>query len=147
MMTHNSTAVASLKQTILALLLLFVLPPITNAEVLTAEIAQSLIDENGHAEIPNTYTSIGYYAFENATSLTSIVIPDSVTSIVNGAFYGAASLQSIVIPDSVTAIGESAAGRPPSQIKRHGTLFYVNLQEPCLSVTPLPVSFGIGHGS
>ena len=64
MVAHNSTAVASLKQTIFALLLLFVLPPITNAEVLTAEIAQSLIDENGHAEIPNTYTSI-----DNAVAL------------------------------------------------------------------------------
>ena len=86
MMAHNSTAVASLKQTIFALLLLFVLPPITDAEVLTADIAQSLIDENGHAEIPNTYTTMGNYVFQNATSLTSIVIPDSVTSIGGRAF-------------------------------------------------------------
>ena len=46
----------------------------------------SLIDENGYAEIPNTYTTIGNYVFQNATSLTSIVIPDSVTSIGERAF-------------------------------------------------------------
>ncbi|MAH73727.1 MAG: hypothetical protein CMK29_06480 [Porticoccaceae bacterium] len=103
MMAHSSIAVASLKPTIFALfllliLLLLILPPITNAEVLTRPIAQSLIDENGHAEIPNTFTIIGGSAFQNATSLTSIVIPDSVTSIGSGAFSGDTSLQSIVIP-------------------------------------------------
>ena len=85
-MRRSRTAVTSLQQTIFALLLLFVLPPVTNAEVLKADIAQSLIDENGYAEIPNTYTTIGGYAFQNATSLTSIVIPDSVTSIGGRAF-------------------------------------------------------------
>ena len=80
-MRRSRTAVTSLQQTIFALLLLFVLPPVTNAEVLKADIAQSLIDENGYAEIPNTYTTIGNYVFQYATSLTSIVIPDSVTSI------------------------------------------------------------------
>ena len=60
--------------------------------------------------IPNSVTTIGYSAFYNCTSLTSITIPDSVTEIGNSAFYNCTSLESITIPDSVTSIGESAFG-------------------------------------
>ena len=58
--------------------------------------------------IPQTVTSIGNYAFEGCTSLTSISIPSSVRSIGNNAFYGCASLASVEIPSSVTSIGECA---------------------------------------
>ena len=55
--------------------------------------------------IPDSVTSIGSYAFQNCTGLTSITIPDSVTSIGNYAFSACTGLTSITIPDSVTYIG------------------------------------------
>ena len=54
--------------------------------------------------IPNGVTSIGNWAFQNCTSLTSITIPDSVTSIGDSAFEYCTSLTSITIPNSVTNI-------------------------------------------
>ncbi len=58
--------------------------------------------------IPNSVTRIGSYAFLNCTGLTSINIPNSVTSIGSSAFSGCSGLTGITIPDSVTSIGSSA---------------------------------------
>ena len=55
--------------------------------------------------IPESVTSIGDYAFESCTSLTSVTIGNSVTSIGGQAFYFCTNLTSITIPDSVTSIG------------------------------------------
>ena len=53
-------------------------------------------------------TSIGYAAFRNCTSLTSVTIPSSVTSIRASAFEDCDSLTSVTIPDSVTSMGSGA---------------------------------------
>ena len=58
--------------------------------------------------IPDSVTTIGYYALSNCDSLTSIVFGDSVTTIVHYAFADCDSLTSVIIPESVTTIGMAA---------------------------------------
>ena len=59
-------------------------------------------------EIPNSVTSIRQQTFSGCSSLTNIEIPNSVTSIGYDAFYDCSSLTSIEIPDLVTSIGDLA---------------------------------------
>ena len=68
---------------------------------------------SGNISIPsksNGYTvnSIGDYAFDGCSGLTSVTIPNSVTSIGWGAFEDCYDLASVSIPNSVTSIGRSA---------------------------------------
>ena len=58
--------------------------------------------------IPNSVTSIGDYAFQDCSGIISIIIPSSITSISEGTFTGCRNLTSVAIPNSVTNIGYSA---------------------------------------
>ena len=77
-------------------------------------------DASGSIIIPDSVTSIGYWAFSGCSSLESIVIPDSVTSVGKSAFCGCSSLESIVVSpgnavydsrDNCNAIIETSTNR------------------------------------
>ena len=53
-------------------------------------------------------TSIGYWAFQNCTSLTSVDIPNTVTAIGWSAFQNCSGLTSIEIPNSMKSVGGDA---------------------------------------
>jgi hypothetical protein len=58
--------------------------------------------------IPEGVTFIDSGAFENCANLTNVLIPGSITSIGSGAFSGCTSLPNLTLPASVTAIGNYA---------------------------------------
>ena len=61
-----------------------------------------------HESTAYSVTSIGSYAFQYCSGLTSITIPNSVTSIGEKAFFGCDGLTSVTIPNSLTSIGDYA---------------------------------------
>ena len=61
--------------------------------------------------IEDGVTSIGDYAFQSCTKLTSVVIPNSVIYIGYRAFYYCTGVPSIMIPKSVKSIGTGACAR------------------------------------
>ena len=76
-----------------------------NCNAIIETATNTLISGCQNTTIPNSVTSIGDWAFDDCSSLTSITIPNSVTSIGNYAFLGCKSLTSITIPNCVTSIG------------------------------------------
>jgi hypothetical protein len=55
--------------------------------------------------IPNSVTSIGDWAFEDCTKLTSITIPNGVTSIGWDAFSSCTSLTSVTFQGTIDSSG------------------------------------------
>ena len=83
---------------------------ITDGEATITDVDSSI---SGDVVIPSTLggysvTTIGYKAFLDCDSLTSVEIPDSVITVGDYAFYNCNSLTSVTIGDSVTTIGDSA---------------------------------------
>jgi len=74
----------------------------------TVLLKYAINNTNTTYEIPNTVTTIGDVAFEECTSLTSIIIPNSVKSIGYSSFGFCDRLISIIIPNSVESIENSA---------------------------------------
>lgn len=71
-------------------------------------VSNTYNDGQGIILFNNCVTSIGFQAFLNCTSLSSIEIPNNVTSIGDRSIQACTKLSSITIPDSVTSIGSSA---------------------------------------
>ena len=67
-----------------------------------------LIDENGHAVIPEGTTEIIEIAFQDCKNLVSVEIPGSVRVINYGAFYGCTGLTSVIISEGVEEIYDCA---------------------------------------
>ncbi len=77
----------------------------SNCNAIIETASNTLIGGCKNTVIPNSVTSIGGYAFEGCSGLTSIDIPNSVTSIGECAFSGCTGLTNVTIPNSVTSIG------------------------------------------
>ena len=93
--------------------------------------------------------SIGDYAFEGCTSLTSLTIPSSAASIGDYAFYGCSALTSVTISEGVTSIGYSAfygctslvSATIPSSVTTIGNWAF----EGCTSLSSITVPANIGY--
>ncbi len=98
-------------------------------------------------KIQNGVTSIGDYAFDNCTSLTSIEIPSSVTSIGDGAFAYCTSLTSIEIPSGVTSIGsrvfKDCTSLTSIEIPSGVTSIGSSVFEDCTSLTSIEIPSGV----
>lgn len=64
----------------------------------------------GVIKFSQALTQVGYGAFRNCTTLSSIVLPDSVQTIGSYAFFNT-SLTSFVVPAAVTSISNTIFGR------------------------------------
>ena len=79
-------------------------------------IQNGYYDENNYewtkditkADIGNTVTYIGDYAFNCSYTLTDVIIPNTVTQLGFSAFGGAENLITLTIPESVRKIDDDA---------------------------------------
>ena len=64
--------------------------------------------ENSEVTIPEGVQSIGFGAFRDCKSLSSLTLPTSLQSIGDSAFYGCSSLTSLTLPSILQSIGDGA---------------------------------------
>ena len=76
--------------------------------VLPMIVSNTYVDGKGVIRFATELTSIGAYAFNDCSNLTSVTIPNGVTSIGEYAFYYCTGLTSVTIPNSVTRLGKRA---------------------------------------
>ena len=81
---------------------------------------------SGNANIPSGVTSVGSFAFRDATGITSVTIPSGVTSIGAYSFSGLPNIYEVDLPASVESIGIRAF--------QYSTLVNVNFGEGMKSI-------------
>ena len=87
-------------------------------------LGTDIVIPSEHSGMP--VKSIGYNAFGDCVSLTSVSIPNSVTNIGFAAFSGCTSLEYISIPDSITSVGLGAfTGCASLQYNKYGNANYL----------------------
>jgi len=111
------------------------LSSIISANTLEPITAVTLIDKDGHAAIPSTYTRIDNGAFRD-TNLISVAIPDSVTSIGDYAFQNTQFI-SVVISGPVTTSNRRAFKY------LNGEIFFIRPAEQEFSAYDFPTTVAI----
>lgn len=79
-----------------------------------------------YVKLPDTVTTIGFQAFYQNATLTTIVLPEGLTKIDSEAFAECTSLSNITLPNSLTIIGDSA-------FQECTSLKSINLPKGCIS--------------
>ncbi len=72
------------------------------------ELLKAPVKLTGTYELPDSVRVIAYYAFDNCSELSSVILPHGLETIARCAFTGCSKLESIDFPSTLTAIGASA---------------------------------------
>lgn len=97
-------------------------------------VVPATVNYNG---VEYAVTSIGYRAFVDCSSLTSVTLPSSVISIGEYAFLNCSSLTRITLPASVTSIGNDAFSGGVKEV------ILESVNPPVLSSTSLISEYGL----
>ena len=110
-------------------------------------ISNTYSDGRGVIIFDRDLTRIGSNAFQNCTTLTSIVIPNKIAYINSNSFKGCSNLTSINLPEGLTNIGNSAFYNCkkltnvtlPNSVANIGSSVFYN----CESLTEITIPYGV----